>query len=275
VDYNGATSWIASVPDPNSGIGSGGNPDWGDGFDPDIVTNPGSRTGNLFNAAASKEIRPTSDTVEADGISYQFAVDPTFAFSARLAFDGETSVPTITTTLQSTGTAWFSVAYLGSPKCAFAETEQVWQPLIWQGRRFPSVSYLTAAYHCPVPSTLVTKAGSTVGVVAHPDEFPFMPLPLFENSRFGVAVRNATGQAQPILAAPILGGTGSRLTAGQSSTFRMCPFVATGDTTMCATIRSAHSMRRLKTWWPTACPPTVISWRRKKAVATRPTRRAQ
>ncbi|MCH7226813.1 hypothetical protein [Haloferula sp. A504] len=232
VDYNGGTSWVASVPDPDSGIGGGDNPDWGDGFDPDIVTNPGSRTANLFNAAASKEIRPTGDTVEADGIRYQFAADPTFAFSTRIAFDAETGVPTITTTLESTGTAWFSVAYLGAPASSFADTEQVWQPLVWQGRRFPSTSYLTASYHCPVPSTLVTKAGSTVGVVAHPAEFPFMPLPVFENSRFGVAVRNAAGEAQPILAAPILGGTGSRLTAGQSFTFRMCPFVATGDTTI-------------------------------------------
>ncbi|MFZ9937909.1 MAG: hypothetical protein ACO3JG_12760, partial [Luteolibacter sp.] len=87
------------------------------------------------------------------------------------------------------------------------------------------------AYHCPVPSALVTRAGNTVGVVAHPGEFPFMPLPLFENSRFGVAVRNAAGEAQPILAAPILGGTGSRLKSGQSFTFRMCPFVAEGGTT--------------------------------------------
>jgi hypothetical protein len=232
VDYNGATSWVASVPDPDSGIGGGDNPDWGDGFDPDIVTNPGSRTANLFNAAASKLIRPVSDTVEADGIRYQFAADPSFAFAARLAFDGETGVPTVTTTLESKGTAWFSVAYLGAPASSFAATEQVWQPLIWQGRRFPSTAYLTAAYHCPVPSTLVTRAGKTVGVVAHPGEFPFMPLPLFENSRFGVAVRNAAGEAQPILAAPILGGAGSRLTAGQSFTFRMCPFVATGDTTI-------------------------------------------
>lgn len=232
VDYNGATSWVASVPDPNSGIGAGDNPDWGDGFDPTIVTDRGSRTANLFNAAASKEILPVKDMVEADAISYQFAPDPSFQFEVRLAFDGESGVPTMTTTLKSKGTAWFSVAYLGAPACAFAEAEQVWQPLVWQGRRFPSISYLTAAYHCPVPSSLVTKAGNTVGVVAHPGEFPFMPLPLFENSRFGVAVRDASGKAQPILAAPILGGAGSRLKKGQSFTFRICPFVTKGDTTI-------------------------------------------
>jgi hypothetical protein len=145
VNYNGGTSWVASVPDPNSGISGGTNEDWGDGFDPEVVTQPGSRTANLFHAAASKEILPVGDLVDADGITYQFAVDPTFAFSARIAFDGELGAPVITTTLQSTGTAWFSVTYLGAPASAFTDTEQVWQPLVWQGRRFPSTSYLTAA----------------------------------------------------------------------------------------------------------------------------------
>lgn len=232
VNYNGGTSWVASLPDPDSGISGGTNENWGDGFDPDVVTQPGSRTANLFRAAASKAVLPVGDLVDADGITYQFAADPTFAFSARIAFDEDLGAPVITTSLQSTGTAWFSVIYLGAPASAFADTEQVWQPLVWQGRRFPATSYLTAAYHCPIPSTLVTRAGRTVGVVAHPEEFPFMPLPLFENSRFGVAVRNASGEAQPILAAPILGGPGSKLTAGQSFHFRMCPFVTAGDTTI-------------------------------------------
>lgn len=232
VDYNGATSWAAPVRDPDNGIGGGGNPDWGDGFDPDIVTSQHNRTANLFKAAPSKEIRPVSDAVEADGISHRFAADPAFKFSSRIGFDGETGLPVVTTTLEATGTAWFSVAYVGAPASAFADTEQVWQPLVWQGRRFPSTSYLTAAYHCPVPSALVTRKGTTVGVVAHPGEFPFMPLPTFENSRFGVAVRNRAGEAQPMLAAPILGGTSSRLTAGRSFTFRMCPFVTKGDSTI-------------------------------------------
>lgn len=93
VNYNGGTFWIASVPDPDSGISGGTHVDWGDGFDPDVMTNPGSRTANPFNAAASKELRPVSDTVDADGTGYQSAADPTFAFSARIASDGETGVP--------------------------------------------------------------------------------------------------------------------------------------------------------------------------------------
>ena len=231
VNYIGATSWVASKPDPNSGIADRDNKDWGDGFDPEIVSKPGSRTANLFSAAASKLIRPVAYKVEGKEIIYEYADDPSFTFAARIGFDPESGVPVVTTTLESRGSAYYSLAYVGAPALAFAKVDQIWQPLVWQGRRFPPVPYLTAAYHCPVPSTLVTAAGKTIGVVAHPDEFPFMPLPNFENSRFGVAVRNAEGDAQPILAAPILGGAGSKLAAGKSVVFRFCPFVTAGDTT--------------------------------------------
>ncbi|MDT8390066.1 MAG: hypothetical protein RRC34_06115 [Lentisphaeria bacterium] len=231
-NYKGATSWISSVPDANSGIGNGDNQDQGDGFDPTVVTSPGKRTANLFAAAVSQEIRPIADNVETDGIVYQFGKDSAFVFSAKLGFDAETKIPLLTTTLTAATDACYSVAYTGAPATPFADTEQIWQPLIWQERRFPATSYLTAAYHCPVPSALVTRGEQTVGVVAHPAEFPFMPLPVFENSRFGVAVRNQDGDAQPILAAPILGGAGSKLKAGASTRFRFCPFVVKGDTTV-------------------------------------------
>ena len=36
VRYVGATSWVASKPDPDSGIADRENKDWGDGFDPGI-----------------------------------------------------------------------------------------------------------------------------------------------------------------------------------------------------------------------------------------------
>ena len=231
VKYVGGTSWVASKPDPNSGISTRDNKDQGDGFDPEIVAKSGSRTANLFSAAPSKVIRPVSAKVEGKEIVYQYAADPSFHFAARIGFDPGSGVPVITTFLKAGGAGYYSLAYVGAPALDFARTEQIWQPLVWQGRRFPSVPYLTAAYHCPLPTTLVTAAGKTIGVVAHPGEFPFLPLPDFNNSRFGVAVRNEKGEAQPMLAAPILGGLGSKLDAGKSMAFRMCPFVTAGDTT--------------------------------------------
>ena len=138
VDYNGATSWVASVHDPASGIGGGDNKDWGDGFDPEVVTDPGRRTANLFSAAASKELRPANDKIGQNEIRYEFVSDASFAFSARLGFDAETGCPVLTTSLEAKDTGWFSVVYTGAPASAFADADEVWQPLVWQGRRFPS-----------------------------------------------------------------------------------------------------------------------------------------
>lgn len=177
VQYVGATSWVASVPDPNSGIANAENKDFGDGFDPEIVTKSGSRTANLFSSAASKEISPVSDRVAGKEIIYEYATDPSFGFTARIGFDPASGMPVVTTNLKATGPAYYSLAYVGAPSVPFEKVEQLWQPLVWEGRRFPTTSYLTAAYQCPLPSTLVTTAGKTIGVVAHPDEFPFMPLP--------------------------------------------------------------------------------------------------
>ncbi|MCX6954608.1 MAG: hypothetical protein NTV51_20840 [Verrucomicrobia bacterium] len=61
--------------------------------------------------------------------------------------------------------------------------------------------------------------------------FPFDPLPVLENSRFGVALRNAAGEAQPMVFAPLLGGTESKRAVGQSFTFQLRLFAGAGDVT--------------------------------------------
>jgi hypothetical protein len=73
---------------------------------------------------------------------------------------------------------------------------------------------------------LVTHGGVTTGVLADPAEYPFQPLPNFANSRFGVALRNARGLAQPMLFAPLLGGAGSQMKAGETREFVMRLVVA-------------------------------------------------
>src|SRR5690606_25142549 len=99
------------------------------------------------------------------------------------------------------------------------EVEEIWQPLIWQEKRFPDKPYLTLAYRCPIPSALVEADDWTVGVLAAPEEFPFDPLPLLQNSRFGIAVRDSRGNAQPQLWAPVFGGVGSEMKTGDQFGF--------------------------------------------------------
>src|SRR5690606_23743116 len=98
--------------------------------------------------------------------------------------------------------AWFSVGYTGAPQIAQSEAAEFWQPFIWQEKRFPTQSFLTAAFQCPVPATFVRRGNSLVSVVVDSSEFPFNPLPLLNNSRFGVVLRNRDGAAQPMVFAP-------------------------------------------------------------------------
>ncbi len=65
--------------------------------------------------------------------------------------------------------------------------------------------------------------------MADPEELPFDPLPLMDNSRFGVAVRNAAGNAQPMVFAPVLGGQGSLMNAGDVFEFKMRMVSAPGS----------------------------------------------
>jgi hypothetical protein len=115
---------------------------------------------------------------------------------------------------------------VGAPETPPAAVDELWQPLIYNERRFPHESFLEAAYRCPLPTTLVTRSGVTTGVLADPAEYPFQPLPNFANSRFGVALRNQRGAAQPMLFAPLLGGAGSRMKAGETREFVMRLVVA-------------------------------------------------
>ena len=66
------------------------------------------------------------------------------------------------------------------------------------------MSFLSVERMCSLPAVLVSSHGGTVGVIADPAEVPFS-IPSFEDSRFGVLLRNAEGVAHPQLLAPLLG----------------------------------------------------------------------
>lgn len=126
---------------------------------------------------------------------------------------------------------FFSVGYLGAPAYELEAVDEIWQPLVWQEKRFPVASVMTLAFRAPIPSTFVTRNGHTYGVVVDASEFPFDPLMRPGNSRFGVALRNQSGLAQPMTFAPVLGGIESKMQAGERFSFKLRPVVVPGNTT--------------------------------------------
>lgn len=204
-----------------------------DGFDPttdQAVT--AEAIADLFKVAPTRIIEAESAEKRADGsIVWKFAETDTFTFSAELTRTEGVAEPKLSFQITPKKDGYYAVAYVGAPSEKIGAVSEIWQPLIWQEMRFPDQAYMTEAARCTIPATTVTADGVTWAVAADPDELPFQPLPTVANSTFGVAVRNADGDAQPIVVAPIPGGVGSKLGEGESFDFALRLFVAKGDAT--------------------------------------------
>lgn len=204
----------------------------GDGFDDRILKgNTSARTADVFKSG--KLVRLSALTHSTNGGQIEFAFDnhDAFELKATLSFADPEAFPSLRYTFHTRKESFYSVGYVGAPSYALADVSELWQPMVWQEKRMPEKSFLTLAFQCPLPTTLVCSSGQCSGVVADPSEFPFEPLPLLDNSRFGVALRTEDGRARPTLFAPALGGAGSHMKAGNTFNFQMRLYLGTGDIT--------------------------------------------
>lgn len=202
-----------------------------DGYDPQSDRFYGAdRSPDLFSAGKLSVVRANAVKVGADGtLFWSFPETDGVSLEAELSWADGTPAPRLRLRARPSRAGWYSFGYLGAPACAPSELAELWQPLIYTERRFPEGSYLEASARCTLPTTLVAARGRTVGVMADPAELPFQPMPTLANSRFGVALRNKEGLAQPMLFAPILGGPGSKLGAGDSFSFDFRLLVSAKD----------------------------------------------
>jgi hypothetical protein len=198
-----------------------------DGFDPALDKKlTGSDVVDLFRSAPLSTARAASSEWKGDRMEWVFPETESYTLRASVSLPENGAEPVLEFHFSPKIDAWFSVGYLGAPAFDVASVEAIWQPLIWQDKRFPDQSYLTESARCTLPATTVTKDGITVAVIADPAEMPFQPLPTVANSTFGVAVRNQQGQAQPMIFAPILGGVGSEMAKRSDFNFSARLFVA-------------------------------------------------
>lgn len=203
----------------------------GDGFDDKILdATVDSRTFNLFNVGENISVKPLSSTQNGETISFSYPENDKFKLEATLSIDTANNYPMLSFTLTPKVEGYFSVGYDGYRAYDMEQVEQIWQPMIWQEKRFPDRAYMTLAFRCPVPSTFVMHEGVSRGVVADPSEFPFDPLPTLTNSRFGVALRTADSLAKPMLFAPAIGGVDSYMTPEASYSFKALLFADKGNT---------------------------------------------
>jgi hypothetical protein len=201
----------------------------GDGFDDSILEGEATqRSSNPFNAGEVFIISAASLEMKADTVQLIFEDHEFFNFSAEVS-DFESRHPSITFKLKPKKEGFFSVGYTGAPEFQLSQVKEIWQPLIWQEKRFPESPVMTLAFRCPIPTALVHDGTHSLGVMAASEEFPFDPLPLPSNSRFGVMVRNQAGKAQPQLFAPVPGGEGSQMKIGETFQFKFFLVIEPGE----------------------------------------------
>jgi hypothetical protein len=187
----------------------------------------------FYKAGERIETIASSHAVRDGRIVWEFPENARFKLTASVALpdvaakDGGAE-PRVSFTFVPKRAGWYSIGYTGAPAIAPAAAESIWQPLVWQERRFPNDSYLSMEHMCPVPAVMVGQGGTIASVIADPSEIPFR-LPTFQNARFGVLVRNATGQAQPQIFAPVLGREASAMKPGAPFSFTFRLLVRKGD----------------------------------------------
>lgn len=204
----------------------------GDGFVAEVQTGDTTgRTVDVFQAADTTSVSATGVNLQGRRFEWQYPEQKGFQFSAYVELPEGSAEPKVVFSITPSAAGWYSVGYTGAPATDLAALDEAWQPLIWQEKRFPAESVLTPAGYCTLPATFSVRGGVVAGVVADPAEMPFMPLPRWDNSLFAVALRNASGQAQPMVFAPILGGLNSKMEAGKPFTFASRLYVAKGNAT--------------------------------------------
>lgn len=229
VQYNVIT-WEGEFTDSETKKVERKNEQTGDGFDDSILEgNVQKRTADFFALENKILIQPVSVLKSGDKVVFKYNENEKFDFSASIVYDSEYGLPELKYTLTPKTKGYYSVIYAGAPQFNVSELTEIWQPMIWQEKRFPDMSYITAAFQCPIPTTFVQKDNYTIGVIADPKEYPFDPLPVLNNSRFAVALRTEDGKASPMMIAPVFGGEGSLRETGQEFTFSSLLYVAEKD----------------------------------------------
>ncbi|WP_205509905.1 hypothetical protein [Longitalea arenae] len=193
----------------------------GDGFDDRILRAKADwRTANIYNAGERTALTAKEITQKDDTLFFTYPANDRFVLTAMLITSTK-PYPLLKYTFKALQPGYYSVGYTGAPVTGRDKAASIWQPLIWQEKRIPDAAYCTPAFMATLPATMVYDGTHTIGVLAAAEELPFQPLPLLNNSRFGVSLLNEEKQLQPQLYAPLPGGYLSHLPPGASFDFSL------------------------------------------------------
>lgn len=180
----------------------------------------GKPTWNHFKSGHDVVVKAERAALQENRITWSFAPHAKFRLTAELTVPAGSGEPVVAWTLEPLEAGYYSVGYTGAPEAPPGEVDFVWQPPVWQEKRFPTEAFLSTEMMALTPATLVAQDGVTTGVAIDPGEVPYR-MPTAANARFGVIVRNVRGRAQPQAFAPVMGLAESKMEPGKPFRFRV------------------------------------------------------
>ena len=117
----------------------------------------GERTMDLFQAAVRVEKVTASSGVLRDGaVRWTFPAFASGRLEAELRLPSgsnhSASDPQIFFRFTPRADGWYSVGYTGAPEVPPGDVQWLWQPLVWQERRFPAQAFLSIERMCSLPA---------------------------------------------------------------------------------------------------------------------------
>ena len=197
------------------------------GFYPMVWSNSWS-----FFSAPGADYRVTASTnsVETNTFHWIFTGTNGIAVDARITMPAGTGEPILSFQMTTAGAGYYTIGYVGAPERTTSQVDWMWQPAIWHGKRFPSTSFLTAEFECELPAVLNGYSNQTVGLAVDPASLysPYndankdlQDSTSNQPGGFGVVLRNASGNLQPMVFAPVYGYASLAAGANVSLTVRL------------------------------------------------------
>ena len=175
-------------------------------------------TTNPFLAGERCDLIPSHTVMEGRTIHWKFAPNPRFAFSASLTLPEGNGDPEISYQLSATKPGFYSVAFTGAP--GVKEGNPV--PQMASGRGGRQFNHVVAEVTEKLPRVQVSDGRQNFLLVVHPESIPFTDQLIdFSTSRFGTMLRKENGVLTPVVFAPVMGATSSKMRAGESRAFKL------------------------------------------------------
>lgn len=220
LSFTGAAAKFMTQP-----IGAVRVPHWSD-------PNTKKPVADFFKAAAPVVLTAKSAGLENGVIKWVFKDDKDFTLSATISLK-DSDEPVISFNFVPKKAAYYSIGFTGMPEFNAKQYSAIWQPPVWQEKRFPEISFLSTEDMCSsLPGTMVEANGITLGVLADPSTIPYrLPSQPKGRVKVGVLIRNQKGNAQPMIFSPVLGNPDSKLEPDQIYTFKQRILIFPGKQT--------------------------------------------